>query len=117
MRKVTAILSTNGSGLWSTAVKDVKITGTVIPYIDDEQEFGELHVMFDTKTWDVKTDGLIYTDRGFRSQLQELLTRLGYDGSDVSYSEQGMQGTNFVSLDIGADFIKSYNVAQLESML
>lgn len=117
MRKVSAVLSTNGSGFWSTAVKDVKITGTAIPYIDDEQQFGELHVMFDTKTWDVNTDGLIYTDRGFMSQLQELLTRLGYDGSDVGYSEQGMQGTNYVSLDIGADFIKSYCVAQLEDLL
>ena len=117
MRKVSAVLSTNGSGFWSTAVKDVKITGTVMPYIDDEAEFGELHVMFDPTTWDVYKDGLIYTDRGFMAQLQELLTRLGYDGSDVSYSEQGMQGTNFVSLDIGADFIKSYCIAQLEDLL
>lgn len=117
MRKVTAILSTAGTGYWSDVARDVKITSINISYINDEQNFGELRVYFDTKTWDTYKDGLIYTDSKFLAQLQELLTRLGYAGQDVDYSEQGMQGTNYVSLDVGGDFLKSYMAPSLESIL
>ena len=117
MRKVTAVLTTNGLGLWSTTAKDVKIVGMDVPYINDDQNFGELRVYFDTKSWDVNQDGLIYTDDLFMTQLQCLLTQLGYDGNDVDYSEQGMQGRNYVSCDVGADFLNTYNVVQLESLL
>lgn len=109
MQIVNAVLSTNGSGFWSDVSKDVKIVGLTLSYVNDEEDFGELKVIFDTKTWDVNTDGLIYTDRGFMEQLQELLTRLGFQGEDVSYSEQGMQGDTYVSCDVGEDFIKSYS--------
>jgi len=117
MRKVTAILSTDGCGYWSEVAKDVKVIGFNLPYVNDEEDFGELRVYFDTKTWNVNTHGLIYTDRTFEEQLKTLLTKLGLQGEDICYSEQGMQGDNYVSLDVGEDFIKSYDVAQLESML
>jgi hypothetical protein len=117
MRKFTAVLTTDGKGYWSNVAKDVKIIGMDMPYISDEGDFGELCVYFDTMSWNVNVDGLIYTDRQFRSQLQELLTGMGYDGNDISYSEQGMQGNDYVSLDVGKAFIKSYNVSQLESIL
>ena len=32
----------------------------------------------------------------------------GLDATDVSYSEQGMQGDNYVSLDVGDQFIASW---------
>ncbi len=108
MRKVTTILSTDGCGYWSDVAKDVNIVGINLAYINEEQDFGELRVYFDTKTWNVNTDGLIYTDRTFEYQLKDLLTNMGIDGSDVSYSEQGMQGDNYVSFDVGAKFISSF---------
>lgn len=117
MRKVTAILSTDGCGYWSEVARDVRVTGINLAYLNDEQDFGELRVYFDVKTWDVNTDGLIYTDRRFERDLVELLTRMGLDSRDVGYSEQGMQGNNYVSLDVGAKFIESYSVPQLESIL
>lgn len=117
MRKVTAILTTNGKGYWSEVAKDVKVVGYILAYTNDEADFGELRVYFDTKSWDVNTDGLIYTDRQFERDIKALLTQLGLDGKDVSYSEQGMQGRNYVSFDVGAKFIQSYNVTQLEQML
>lgn len=117
MRKVTAVLTTDGFGYWSDVAKDVKVLGFDLSYVNDEGDFGELRVYFDTNTWDVNSDGLIYTDRLFLKQLQELLSQLGLAGNDVSYSEQGMQGDRYVSLDAGEAFIKSYNVPQLESML
>jgi hypothetical protein len=70
--------------------------------------FGELCVHFNTATWDTATDGLIYTDKQFMRELKELLTVQGYDASDVSYSEQGMQGDTYVSCDVGECFINSF---------
>lgn len=117
MRKVSATLSTDGCGYWSEVAKDVKVIAFNLAYINEDFDFGELRVYFDTKSWDVNTDGLIYTDRKFERDIRALLTQLGLAGGDVDYSEQGMQGNNYVSFDVGAKFIQSYNVTQLEQML
>jgi hypothetical protein len=108
MYKVTATLHTAGDGYWSNKAKAVEITGLSLGYVNDELDFGELCVVFNTKTWDVNKDGLIYTDTLFEAELCALLTDLGFDSSDVSYSEQGMQGDNYVSLDVGECFINTF---------
>jgi hypothetical protein len=53
-------------------------------------------------------EGLIYTDKGFMTELKALLEANGLDASDIGYSEQGMQGENYVSLDVGENFIGSW---------
>jgi hypothetical protein len=88
MYKVTATLNTNGNGYWSNKRKAVEITGLQLSYTNDELDFGELRVFFNTNTWDTNKDGLIYTDKQFMRELVELLDNLGFDASDVSYSEQ-----------------------------
>lgn len=108
MRKFEHTLYTAGNGFWSRAIKPVKTTEMSLAYLNDEKDFGELRVYFDTKTWDVDTDGLIYTDRQFIGELWSALYEAGYVVSDVGYSEQGMQGDNYVSLDVGPDFINSW---------
>lgn len=109
MKMLDVVLSTDGSSLWSDVAKPVKIVGLSLSYVNTDEDFGELRVYFDTKSWDVDTDGLIYTDSGFMSQLKELLKRIGLAGNYVSYSEQGMQGDNYVSCDVEEEFIRSYN--------
>jgi hypothetical protein len=42
------------------------------------------------------------------TELKELLTSMGFDASDVSYSEQGMQGDKYVSCDVGECFINTF---------
>ena len=108
MYKVTATLNTNGNGYWSNKRKAVEITGLQLSYTNDELDFGELRVRFNTNTWDVNKDGLIYTDKQFMTELKELLTIQGFDASDVSYSEQGMQGDTYVSCDVGECFINTF---------
>jgi hypothetical protein len=108
MYKVTATLNTNGNGYWSNKRKAVEITGLQLSYTNDELDFGELRVFFNTNTWDTNTDGLIYTDKQFMRELVELLTVQGFDASDVSYSEQGMQGDTYVSCDVGECFINTF---------
>ena len=107
MMKVSKTLKTNGKGFWTNVAKSVKITGLNLRH-DEEFVWGELQVMFDEKSWDIDRHGLIYTDDLFLKQLRKYLISLGFDSGDVNYSEQGMQGVNYVSLDAGPNFIESF---------
>ena len=104
----TIVLNTNGGGLWSGTAKPVEVVDMQLGYVADEKDFGELRVYFNTDTWNVREDGLIYTDRQFERELREFLDAQGLPGKDVSYSEQGMQGDNYVSLDIGEKFLTAW---------
>jgi hypothetical protein len=101
-------LHTNGKGLWSDKATAVSITSLDLQYINNERDFGELCVHFNTNDWDVDTDGLIYTDPLFKAELREYLQTLGFtleEANDVEYSEAGMQCEHYVSCDVGLDFI------------
>ena len=105
MQKV--IFNTSGDGYWSNMQKSVYITDMKLGYVSDEQDFGELRVYFDTSTWDVNKDGLIYTDTLFKQDLMQFVKQQGLV-VDLCYSEQGMQGDNYVSLDVGKEFLDSW---------
>mgnify|MGYP006289800095 FL=1 len=109
MKDFRKTLSTNGRGYWSRKATDVQCMSIDIRNVDDDQAFGELRVLFDPTTWDVRKDGLIYTDSGFIEQLRHHLIAMGLAGDNVCYSEQGMQGKDYVSLDVGAEFLKSWD--------
>jgi len=102
----TVIFNTSGDGYWSNVSKAVRIVNIECGYDEEAKDFGELMVYFDTATWDVNTDGLIYTDSEFLSELNAFLLEQGL--AEASYSEQGMQGDDYVSLDVGADFITAW---------
>jgi hypothetical protein len=112
--ETTIILNTDGRGLWSRQSKPVTVTGIdcIITKMEDEDRlFGELMVRFDTASWDTDKDGLIYTDDQFLKELHTFLKSLGFSNeasNDVSYSEQGMQGDNYVSLDVGMEFCEEW---------
>lgn len=107
MTPVSKILGTSGDGFWSDVVADVPVTGLELVQYEESDEYGELRVYFDTHTWDVDADGLIYTDTKFEKGLKDLLKEMNL-GADVAYSEQGMQGYDYVSLDAGPKFIQSF---------
>ena len=104
-------LHTAGDGYWSEKSRAVRIVKLKLGYVSDDEDFGELRVYFDKNDWDVDNDGLIYTDSLFAKELREWLTSLNYDATrdTVFYSEMGMQGDNYVSLDVGEEFIKSWD--------
>ncbi len=108
MIRFETVFETMGDGYWSDVAKSVKTTKIAVPYVNDEEDFGELRVYFDRSTWDVNEDGLIYTDSLFLTMLREKLTEIGFVGSDVDYSEQGMQGDDYVSLHVGEKFLRSW---------
>ena len=103
------ILNTNGKGYWSNKATAVEIVDMRVTYVNDERDFGELCVYFNVDTWNTNTDGLIYTDKQWRNELQAFLDTHGLPGKDISYSEQGMQGSKFVSMDIvSAKFLQAW---------
>ena len=99
---------TNGTGYWSPKQKFVTINRIELAYVDDEEQFGELRAYFDPAEWDIDNDGLIYSDMGWKASFLKCLESMGFSTDailHVSYSEQGMQGGNYVSMDVGSDFI------------
>ena len=102
------VFTTSGDGYWSQLCRNVRITDMQVSYCNEDKDFGELRVYFNPADWDVSKDGLIYTDRGFMVDLRNFLTMHGLDNLDVDYSEQGMQGDDYVSLDVGGDFIHAW---------
>jgi hypothetical protein len=106
-RDMQTVFNTAGDGYWSNVAKPVLITDMQLGYVSDEQDFGELRVYFDTSTWNVNEDGLIYTDSQFKLDLIEFVKQQGLV-VDLCYSEQGMQGDNYVSLDVGKEFLDSW---------
>jgi hypothetical protein len=105
---VFTTLHTNGTGYWSNKAKAVDIVKMDLQYCNPEKDFGELCVYFSPTSWDTATDGLIYTDKLFRTELRTYLQTIGFteaEANDVNYSEQGMQTEEYVSCDVGAVFI------------
>ena len=106
--QIFTTLHTNGNGYWSNKAKAVDVTKLDLQYCNSERDFGELCVHFAKDSWDTATDGLIYSDKLFRTELRAYLQSIGFteaEANDVNYSEQGMQGDSYVSCDVGAVFI------------
>ena len=114
--KVEATLHTDGSGFWSSKAKAVRITELrVIDFSYDGALYGELRVRFDKNDWDCERDGDIYTDNLFVKELKAYLTSIGIDASDTGYSEYGMQGNSYVSLDVGPKFMATWAEETVEA--
>jgi hypothetical protein len=109
-------LNTDGRGLWSSKSKPVAVTylSLSISTIEDDANrklFGELCVYFDQTSWNPDKDGLIYTDKLFLEELYAFLKSQGFSDQaidEVSYSEQGMQGDDYVSLDADHIFCEEW---------
>lgn len=103
------IVKTSGTGLWSNIARDVKII-KLEWNVEHEDEGSEtfVRVVFDPTTWNTEKDGLIYTDVPFQNELRIELLKLQAVGqlpnlpwSDISYTEQGMQGDDYVDMILG----------------
>lgn len=97
-------LNTDGSGLWSGEARRVGINHLVVEHYDEG--YGELRVLYNSD-WDIHQLGLIYTDKLWLKELKNQLAQLGITG-EIHYSEQGMQGEDYVSLDCDAQFCESF---------
>lgn len=103
--------SMSGNG-WSGAEGVVHI---VDAYVEGQsRKYGEFRVFFDSTRWIVNEDGLIYGDTGFLASLKSALMRSGMSIQaiqDIEYSEHGMQGDDYVSFDVGPDFLADWHAS------
>lgn len=114
--EIDITLNTDGKGLWSQKAKPVVVTylSLSISTIEDDDNrklFGELCVYFDPASWNPDVDGLIYTDNLFHQELRDFLVSQGFTAEavdEVYYSEQGMQGDDYVSLDADQKFCEEW---------
>lgn len=109
--KVDITTMCDGMGYWSRKpFRRVHVSKINISYINDEENFGELRATFD-KGWKVTDDGLIYTDACWIKDFRDGLVALGFSreaADNVDYSEQGMQGDDYVSMDVGKKFLDEW---------
>lgn len=119
--KVTINANTDGKGHWSeeqrlVTINRLDIGYSSLTYYPENPFYGELRAYFDNSgftlgSWNVPGHGLIYTDKQWLKEFKAGLRDLGLSikaVQNVSYSEQGMQGDDYVSLDIGPTFYKSW---------
>jgi len=91
------LAKTSGNGLWSKTIKEVPILS-----IEFNDKYKEVRVFFDSSIWDVKKDGLIYTDTNFLIDVINLIKTYypSFKFADkLDYTEAGMQGNDYVSLE------------------
>lgn len=89
-----------GDGLWSDKEAIVDITAVLPDTVRDKY----ITFMVFFENWNVDEDGLIYTDETFKEDFRNHLVTLGLDpevAARISYTEQGMQGDDYVSMETG----------------
>lgn len=103
---------TDGSGYWSSTSKKIICKKAALILCEHQIEnnyfdFGELRVYYNKSQWNNNKYGLIYTDKLWLFNLKKYLsTKFSKkELSRIQYSEQGMQGDNYVSLDVYKYFI------------
>ena len=101
--------------MWSRESVDVVVNEISLNYRDGN--YAEMHAV--VTNWNVDKQGLIYTDPQWINDFRVGLRALGFTEEmvhAVDYSEHGMQGTTFVSLDVGAAFLVEHpaNAALLQ---
>lgn len=119
--KVTINTNTDGKGLWSqeqrlVTINRIDIGYSSLKYYPEDPFHGELKAYFEPHgftlgSWNVPGHGLIYTDKLWMREFRAGLRDLGLSikaVQNVSYSEQGMQGEDYVSMDIGPAFYTSW---------
>tara|TARA_R110002051_G_C8364928_1_gene442514 strand:+ start:171 stop:527 length:357 start_codon:yes stop_codon:yes gene_type:complete len=110
MNKLELTGTTTGTGYW-TAAKDEKVTGYMTFTLlesDGETFGGNAQFHFNKEDWDVHELGLIYTDEGFLDDVYTTLEQSGFKNilDHINYSEQGMQGDDYVDFDASIELVK-----------
>lgn len=92
----------SGGGLWySGDAGDEYECHVILSLYKDEDRHLRIFVVPERRSYNPAKVGLIYTDPGFLRYVRAFLKELGLPAwSKVDYSEQGMQGDNFVDMEM-----------------
>lgn len=112
--KSIVTLHTDGMSVWTNVKGKVKVVDIDVENISGSS--GELKIYFDESSWSIFKNGLIYSDETWIKELRWFLqVKKKYSRSavmDIDYSEQGMQGDDYVSLDCGPKFLSEWFAKQ-----
>lgn len=106
--KKQLILNTNGQGYWSDEKRKIRCTALEIECMQELDDYFTYRLIFNEKDWNIHKHGLIYTDALFLKELKKELKDRNYNGSKLDYTEQGMQGKNYVSIQDDGTLFKSF---------
>lgn len=101
-------ISYGGGGWGVKESKQVRIKYFEIHFYGWDDESAEMRVFFNLQDWNTERHGLIYEDDKWLAGLRSMLQMAGFSRRavyDLGYSEQGMQGDGYVSLDVGKSFL------------
>ena len=99
-------VQTGGDGLWSSRSTIVEVTNITVKW--EGGSTVEITASFDPMTWNVEHHGLIYTDKMFLEGIRRKLSDLCGINMTLDYTEQGMQGDNYVSLESNDQLVAVY---------
>ena len=120
------VCKTDGKGLWSEDARTITIRRIEIDYMTPDFDFADttdsdglyivtdsdlyvtFRVYFTKKDWNIHKHGFIYTDNSFIRDLRKQMNALPMfrgifttrGDAAVDYTEQGMQGENYVSVAV-----------------
>ena len=100
--KTVKAFGSDSKGAWGSSDKErnFKVVAVNVVYVDDDAKSHFASVDFVLDRYSSETDGLIYTDKKFLDSLKRLATSASLDPNAFMYSEQGLQGTDTVNMDV-----------------
>ena len=97
----------------------VPIYRVVLELPIEQNDIGGLRAFFKVNCWRVNRDGLIYGNdfwlNDFRRNLGNAMGVKFHD-DDLEYSEQGLQGNNYVHLDVSSEATKFFLTGNKQSL-
>ena len=119
--KVDILASTDGKGKHSeeeriVRIIELKLAGLSTLYFPEDPVTGQLRAHFvpdgfNALEWNVGAYGLICSDRKWIREFKQALRDMGFTVRavrDVSYAEEGLQGNDYVCMEFGPEFYKSW---------
>lgn len=113
--KTPMLCTTKGDGHWSETKRTVATSKIEMEVGEASVSLWEYRVclpvyfraFFPKRAWDTDKYGLIYTDslwlKDFREQFKTRFPAMAWMANKIDYTEQGMQGDNYVSLVVHLD--------------
>lgn len=109
---IRIVCKTDGSSIWSDELCRTTIIKNISVHVDEPYQnldgsftqHVEIRAYFDKRDWDTNKHGLIYTDNGWFRDFNNGFTKIvGYKIKGFDYTEQGMQGDDYVSMGVVFD--------------
>lgn len=89
----------DSDGYWGKSDSEAEFTITKIEVnYDIEENYGDVNIYL--ASYYASKYGLIYTDKKFEEDIHKLIKDSGFS---LDYSEQGMQGNNYVNMGLEID--------------